>query len=190
MAKQKYSNSAGSISLARTGGVLPDGVYQLSIDSGEQKQGSKSAYIALKLTVIGRTIKVFENLMLAENVRWKLEQFLDAVNAPTTGNMTIAQLLRFIKGKKLWAKLTNDTYENRTKNVVAAFVTAEEAAKILEANPQEPLTPGGADGAADDSAVDFEDEDDGEDTEETDDWDDDDDDSEDDAETPKDKMPF
>lgn len=187
MAK-KYTNAAGQISLARTGGVLPDGVYQLVIDSGEQKQGSKSAYIALKLTVVGRTIKVFENLMLSDNVRWKLEQFLDAVNAPTTGNMSMAQLLRFIKGKKIWCKLTNDTYESRTKNVVAGFLTAEEAAKLLEANPQ-------PEQAANPGATEDEDFDDGEDTDEEDEdgWGDDDDDDDDDdgdEEAANDGTPF
>lgn len=182
------SPKVATISLGRTGGVLPDGVYKMRVKAMELKQGQKSAYLASQFTVEGKSSTIFANIMLGENSRWLLEQFLDAVGAPTSGNMTIAKLVQFCRGKALYAKLGNEEYNGRLKNVVAQFLTEEVAQKLMEEQPAS--TPNG------DEDEDYDDGEDDEDAdpEEDDDWgDEDDDDADDDDDSSvgkSDKVPF
>lgn len=184
MAKQ----AVATISLGRTGGVLPDGVYKMRVKAMELKQGQKSAYLACQFTVEGKSSTIFANVMLGENSRWLFEQFLDAVGAPTSGNMTIAKLVQFCRGKALYAKLGNEEYNGRLKNVVAQFLTEEVAQKLMEEQPAS--TPSDDEDYDEDED---EEDDDGDSEEEDDDWGDDDDDDEDDDDSSagtSDKVPF
>lgn len=181
MAKQ----AVATISLGRTGGVLPDGVYKMRVKAMELKQGQKSAYLACQFTVEGKSSTIFANVMLGENSRWLLEQFLDAVGAPTSGNMTIAKLVQFCRGKALYAKLGNEEYNGRLKNVVAQFLTEEVAQKLIEEQPAS--TP------SDDEDYDDDEDENDADSEEDDDWgddEDDEDDGDDESVARKDGVPF
>jgi len=184
MAKQ----AVATISLGRTGGVLPDGVYKMRVKAMELKQGQKSQYLACQFSVEGRSSTVFSNIMLGDNSRWIFEAFLDAISAPTTGNMTVAKLIQFCRGKTFYGRLGNEEYQGRLKNVVAQFLTEEVAQKLMEEQPA-PAPTGGAD---DEDYDDDEDENDA-DSEEDDDWgddEDDEDDGDDESVARKDGVPF
>lgn len=120
-----------TISLKRTNGILPDGVYKLRVEKVEVKQGQKAPYIALQLLVVGKTTKVYENVSTAEAARFRLEQFLDAIEAPAKGNLKPNSL----RGKTFWAKLTNESYQGRLKNTIDTYLTPAIAEQLLADQP-------------------------------------------------------
>jgi hypothetical protein len=118
------------ISLKRTGGVLEEGVYRLSIDSMELKQGQVAPYFALKLKVHGKSTIVYENISTAEAARFRMEAFLDAIQAPTDGAMTAPKLISFCRGKSFFANLGNESYNGKLKNVIAQYLLPEVASQV------------------------------------------------------------
>jgi len=119
------------INLARTGGILPDGVYKLRIKAIEFKEGQKAPYFAVQLSVEGRTATVFDNVSTAENARFRMEPFLDAIEAPASGNLTAKGIIKLATRKVVYAKLGNEDYNGRLKNTIAAYLKAEDGERLM-----------------------------------------------------------
>lgn len=113
--------------------VLPDGVYELMIKEVEDKVGKESGipYMNLTLTVRknGRPVggSVWDIISMSDNAAFKLAQFLDAVEAEESGDVSS----QWFKGKKAWATLSTDTYNGTVKNVVKSYLTPDQAEDIL-----------------------------------------------------------
>lgn len=123
------------IPLERTGGrsLLADGVYRARIESVEQKQGAKGPYLSFVYNIVtpdGRPTdtKIWDNISLAEKARFKVDQFLDALEAGTEGSVGLG----WFKGKSLWVTVTNETYQQQLKNRIGSYITPEMATQLLE----------------------------------------------------------
>jgi len=165
----------GSISLARTGGVLPDGVYKVKVDNMELKAGQKAPYFACRFKVDRKDSTIFENISTAEAARFRMEAFLDAIEAPTSGAMTTAKLIVYCRGKSLYVTLTNESYQGRPKNVIENYLLPDVGLQMMTDQVAPLPDEDGDDEEEDDD--DFEDEDD-------------DGDDEEDGDQPKDALPF
>ncbi len=174
----------GSISLTRTGGILPDGVYKVKVDNMELKAGQKAPYFACRFKVDRRDSIVFENISQADGARFRMEAFLDAIEAPTSGNMTPAKFVVWCRGKSLYVTLTNESYQGRLKNVIGNYLLPDVAQQVMAEQAAAP-SDGHEPDEEDYDEEDFEDEDE----------DDEDSDDEEDAAWPdgaaaKDALPF
>lgn len=171
---------AKTISMVRTGGVLPDGVYKVRVEKMELKTGPKSDYLATQLRVDRHKTLIFENINLGENARFRLEAFMDAVGMPATGNLTIQKFIAHCRGKALYVLLTSESYQSRLKNIVKNFLLEETAEQMMASQPEMEVP---------DAHTEEEEEDDDDDS--GDGFPDDDDDEEDGGETPvRDALPF
>ena len=119
------------ISLGRTGGIKPDGVYKGRITELELKEGAKAPYIALKIRLEGSSTTIFDNVTLAENARFRLEPFLDAIGAPAKGNLTFTALAKLARNKLVFVKVTNEEYNGNLKNKVENYLTAEVGERMI-----------------------------------------------------------
>lgn len=174
----------GSISLTRTGGILPDGVYKVKVDNMELKAGQKAPYFACRFKVDRKDSIVFENISLAESARFRLEAFLDAIEAPNSGNMTPAKFIVWCRGKSLFATLANESYNGRLKNVIGNYLLPEVAKQLM--TEQAASSGDGPEPDEEDyDEEDFEDED-----EDNEDSDDEEDDAWPDSTAAKDALPF
>lgn len=112
-------------------GVLEDGIYKVRITETEDRTSAAgNAYVNLTCAVyddMGRDtgVVVWHTLTMTKKSMPMVGQFLDAVGAPKTGSLNS----RSLKGKFLWAKIGKDTYQGRTKNVIAMCLTPEQAKK-------------------------------------------------------------
>lgn len=115
-----------NIPLKRTGGVKPDGIYKLKIEKVEPKEGPKGPYLAMNLKFDRSGGMIFHNLSMGDANRFRVEEFLDAIEAPATGNMSARQLV----GKTVWAKVGNESYQGRPKNIVSNFLSEDVATQL------------------------------------------------------------
>jgi hypothetical protein len=111
------------LTLTRSSGIRPDGIYKFRIGEVEVKEGQKGQYISMRLTFADdpNSTTLYHNLSLTDKARFMVDKFLDAIGAPKTGKMSVAKL----KGNTLYALITNETYNNRVRNVIAEFVTED-----------------------------------------------------------------
>lgn len=113
--------------------VLPDGVYEVVVEEVEDKEGKESGipYMNLRLSVrknerpVGGSI--WDIISMSENAAFRLANFLDAVGAPEDGDVSS----QWFKGKKAFAKLITDTYNDEPRNKVKSYLTREQAEEIL-----------------------------------------------------------
>jgi hypothetical protein len=115
------------IPLQRTG-LVPDGKYKLLVTEVEKKPGKSGFdYIALTLVILdddGRPMdsNIYDNLSLSPKSKFMVSNFLDAIQAPTEGEIHY----KAFKGKKLYATIGKEAYQGKLKNVVTTFHTPEE----------------------------------------------------------------
>lgn len=121
--------------------VLPDGVYEVVVEDVEDKEGKDSGipYMNLRLSVRrnGRPVggSVWDIVSMSDNAAFRLAQFLDAVGAPEDGDVAS----QWFKGKKAFAKLITDTYNDEPRNKVKTYLTREQAEEILERQTDDDL---------------------------------------------------
>jgi hypothetical protein len=112
-------------------GLLADGVYKVRVTETEDRTSAAgNAYVNLTCQVLDDMGKdsgvvVWHTLTMTPKSRSMVSQFLDAIQAPTTGKIDS----RFFKGKTFWAQIGRDTYQGKTKNVITTCLTAEQAKK-------------------------------------------------------------
>jgi hypothetical protein len=112
-------------------GVLSDGVYKIRITETEDRTSAAgNAYVNLTCTVLddmGKDsgVTIWHTLTMTPKSRFMIGQFLDAIGAPATGSINS----RSFKGKTFWAQVGKDTYQGKTKNIISACLTPEQAKK-------------------------------------------------------------
>jgi hypothetical protein len=107
--------------------VVAEGMHLCEIAGCDSKQSSSgNAYLSLRFKIIGDSDpdqgkSVWGRLMLTPASRWKLEEFLDAVVAPTAGRWSPDKFL----GKVLKVQVTHEEYQGETRaNVDKYFPTS------------------------------------------------------------------
>lgn len=136
------------IDLTRTANSpVTEGIHAFKIVSGEEAEGPKGPYWKFNCTCLtpGEEGKnVFTIVSLSPQARWRLEIFLDAVGAPSSGSATMDKFI----GRQFRAKVTHEMYEGRVQARLAdmfpmtggkaAPVTPAVAIKRAETSPVEP----------------------------------------------------
>jgi hypothetical protein len=124
------------IPLERTGGraILEPGIYKARIENIEQKIGKASGqpYLNLTLSIMdvdNRPLgnKVWDTLSFLPTARFKIDEFLDALDAPTTGSVSTS----FLRNKVVFVTLGTEAYQGTLKNIVKQYITPETAQKQL-----------------------------------------------------------
>ena len=111
------------INLSRTATELaPKGVYLGKIEEVDVVEDSPSGFPYLKLRLganIGGERKAFwTNVSLAPTARFKVDEMLDAVEAPAEGELSISQL----KGSQVYFTLDITSYNGTQRNSVEKFL--------------------------------------------------------------------
>lgn len=103
-------------SLSRTSGVMPEGIHAFRIiDVNEREGASGFPYISITLECEeggeydGQ--RIWHNVSLAPQARWKLEEFLDAVQAPEEGEMSAEDFL----GLRIRATVFHEEWEGQKR---------------------------------------------------------------------------
>jgi hypothetical protein len=133
-----------SVDLDRTSGLISLGTHTFKILSATEAPGG-SGYpywrFTLECTDQGedRKKQLLHMVSLSPQARWKLNEFLDAVNAPKKGKATANQFV----GKYVKGSVIHDSYEGRDNSKLDTIlpVTASMAAQIsmqLEAQKGSP----------------------------------------------------
>ena len=129
-----------SVSLDRTANSpVSEGVHVFTIASGEEAEGPKGPYWKFVLacqTPAEAGKQVFHIVSLTPQSRWRLELFLDAVNAPKTGNASISQFV----GRSLRAQITHQDYEGRPQARVGEMWPVTSAPKNVPTSVQPQVT--------------------------------------------------
>lgn len=150
------------IGLDRTANTpVTEGIHTFKIIAGDEGEGAKGAYwkFTLACETPGEEGKnVIFIVSLTPQARWRLELFLDAVRAPTTGTATIENFI----GRKLRGKVVHEEYEGRVQArlaelfpPVAAAGTAKAAKPVVKAVKTESVIPLPDDVLEDDAEIEF-----------------------------------
>lgn len=110
---------------------VPEGIHPFSVSEIEEgESSSQNPMWTVTLACLtpgeeGKTVPLF--LVLTPSARWKLEQFFDAVGAPTSGMVTADRF----KGRKLRCQITHEDYQGRKQARVGEMwaMTASPVAK-------------------------------------------------------------
>ena len=107
---------------------LAPGTYPVRIQSVEEKMGKSGfPYINLELDVLDEeTYKSTDNLVWdiiskSPKSRFIMNSFLDALQAPTEGEITN----RSLRGKRLWVNLDKRTYQGKVSMEVTGYLPPE-----------------------------------------------------------------
>lgn len=114
--------------------ILTPGTYKVRIVEAEPKQGEKGPYLKLTLDVVDANNKktdhrVWDNISFAKKARFKVNQFLDALEMP---NEKSSVSYRSLIGKTLWVTLKEETYQGKTKNVVNNYMEPSTIEAIID----------------------------------------------------------
>lgn len=115
------------VNFERTSGPVSEGVHLFEIVKGEQKTAqSGNDYIAWSLMVKEGSADdgkmVWHNTSLTPQSRWVLEQFLDAVEAPSTGRGNPEAFI----GKFVGASIYHEDYQGVPKARVERVFLAKD----------------------------------------------------------------
>ncbi len=128
------------------GSGIPEGLHYFRLSSVEEKSGPKGTYFEFTCTVEERSDCAGETLplrlSLSANARWKVDEFLDAVQAPEAGKGTFQQFV----GQMVRGKVEHSEYDGRPKseivNVLPMDVAAPPAPPVAATVPGVPGVPG------------------------------------------------
>ena len=110
------------------GSIITEGLHYFRLTSVEEKSGPKGPYYEYICTVeersdfLGETLPL--RLSLSSNARWKVDEFLDAVQAPEQGKGTFQQFV----GQMVRGKVVHGEYEGRPKAEIANVLPMDVAA--------------------------------------------------------------
>jgi hypothetical protein len=127
------------INLDRTANVpLSEGMHTFQISAGTEGEGQKGPYWKFDLVCLtpGDEDKAPKPLFvsLTPQARWRLEIFLDAVGAPSSGAATIDKFI----GRKFRGQVKHETYEGRLQATVSDLFPLT-SAKPVTTNTAKPV---------------------------------------------------
>lgn len=124
--------SFSSIDYDRSSGPMSPGIYTFLIENVEEKQGNAGPYLTLHLRCADQGREhgkiVWHNLSLTPQSRWKMDEFLDALGAPATGQGTGRKFMgKYVRAQIYNEKFTNDEGVTRDMDKVNLFMAGAQA---------------------------------------------------------------
>ena len=107
-----------TISLERHSGLPSEGQHVFKVVRASEEEGSAGPYWRYILQVQGSDEagrEMMLNLSLSSNARWKIDQFLDAMEAPGKGT---ARMEEFV-GRSFMGNVVHEVYEGAKKAALA-----------------------------------------------------------------------
>jgi hypothetical protein len=127
------------ISFQRTAGVLSEGVHIFRIVNVEEGQKGNHPYLTWEFIVEEGSDEdgklIWDITSLAPQSRFFLENFLDAVGAPTEGRGSPTSLV----GKRLRATVEHEEWNGRPRAQIKSYLPKGDTAR--EAKPSPTITP-------------------------------------------------
>ena len=123
-------------------GQVFEGIHYFRLTACEEKEGPKGTYFEFTCTVEersdfhGQTLPL--RLSLSSNARWKVDEFLDAVQAPPSGKGTFQQFV----GQMVRGKVEMVEYDGRPKSELASVLPMDVAAPPAPTPATVPGVPG------------------------------------------------
>jgi len=114
--------------------TLQPGRYAARIIDVEQREGNQAPYITLTFSIDDTKFVVFHNVSLSPKARWKLDELLDAVRAPTSGKMKLQELL----GKRVEIFIRLEEFDGKMRPRVYSIAPAK--TQQIEHEPTEDTT--------------------------------------------------
>lgn len=127
------------IELSRTSGLVDLGTHTFKITerSSEEMGGSGYPYWRLICQVISsgdnQGKEVMYQLSLSPQSRFRMDEFLDGIDAPKKGKWTLEQCI----GKKFRASVVHDTYEGKMRSNIQTVIPAADLQKSFDELPSE-----------------------------------------------------
>lgn len=112
---------------------VTEGVHLFTVSRGEESVSKNNNpmwtfYLACNTPgEEGKEVPLF--LVLTPSARWKLELFLDAMNAPKTGSVTIDKFI----GRKMRAQIVHEKYEGKDQARIGEMYPVSAAPKSSQA---------------------------------------------------------
>jgi hypothetical protein len=124
--QQMSDKTPTPISLSRTAGALPEGVHSFRIVEVEEREGpSEWPYLNVTMEVEEGSDydgqRVWATVSLSPKARWKLEEFLDAVQAPEEGELYGDDFV----GVRVRTTIIHEQWEGQTRARVERFLPME-----------------------------------------------------------------
>ena len=130
------------IDLSRTSGLVDLGThtFQVTDRSSEEMGQSGDPYWRLICKVISsgenQGKEVMHQISLGASSRWKMDEFLDGIDAPRRGKWSLGQCV----GKKFRASVTHDTYNGKMKSTLETILPAADLQGSFDDMPSEVTT--------------------------------------------------
>lgn len=114
---------------------ITEGIHAFKITSGEEGEGAKGTYWKFTATCLtpgeeGKSAFLF--VSLSPQARWRLESFLDAVGAPTTGTATMQNFI----GRQFRSKVQHEMYEGKRQARLADLFPMTRLVPTVKVEPQ------------------------------------------------------
>ena len=110
------------------GSMITEGLHYFRLTAVSEKSGPKGPYYEFICTVEERSDFLGETLLLrlslSSNARWKVDEFLDAVQAPEQGKGTFQQFV----GQMIRGKVVHGEFDGRPKAEIANVLPMDVAA--------------------------------------------------------------
>jgi hypothetical protein len=129
----------------RGGSLHKEGIYQVRILKAEEKVAKSSGndMVEMQLAVLknGRPFGsiIYDRVVLTEDTKWRLDQLMDALDAPENQNVPVS----WLEGQDLYARIGVDETQDDPRNNVKRYMMVSTAEKLLareaESNLGDPM---------------------------------------------------
>ena len=128
-----------------TGGdysILPVGEYEFEVSDLEKtfsKAGNKMAKITMDIIFEGHKYKVFDNIVLMSNMKWKIAQFFECLGLKKKGTELKSMPWNQVVEKHGRVKIKHEEYNGKTNAKVDFYIVT--AAAQASSSPEEGSLP-------------------------------------------------
>lgn len=105
--------------------ILPEGEYDFEVADLEKtfsKAGNKMAKIVLEIVFQGHKYKVFDNMVLMSNMKWKLAQFFECLGLKKKGTELKSMPWNQVVEKYGRVRIKHEEYNGKTNAKVDAYI--------------------------------------------------------------------
>lgn len=114
--------------------ILPEGEYDFEVADLEKtfsKAGNKMAKIVLEIVFQGHKYKVFDNMVLMSNMKWKLAQFFECLGLKKKGTELKSMPWNQVVEKCGRVRIKHEEYNGKTNAKVDAYIITTAAQASL-----------------------------------------------------------
>jgi hypothetical protein len=129
------------VDLDRISGPITEGLHKFRIVGIEQREGQAAPYFSVQMECVDKGNDegklVWDNVSLSPAARWKMEQFLDAMGAPATGEVFFEDY----EGEYVQASVIHDLYDGKLQAKVDRLLPFDSDADMPASLDLAALTP-------------------------------------------------